>query len=53
MVIDWAGLGARISNMAIDVEKAAEENVKKVITYLGVGGAVLVVIGLFYLFKKK
>ena len=53
MIIDWAGLGTRISNMAIDVEKAAEDNVKKLITYLGIGGVVLIIVGAYFLLKKK
>jgi len=53
MIVDWAGLGVRIANMAVDVKKAAEENLKKITTYLGVGGVILLIIGAYFLFKKK
>ena len=51
--VDWAGLGTRISNMALDVKKAAEERTHMLINYLGIAGIILIIIGLIYLFKKK
>jgi len=53
MIIDWAGLSTRISNMALDAKKAAEEKTHMLINYLGITGVILIVIGLIFLFKRK
>ena len=53
MVLDWSGITTRAANMVLDVKKAVEEKTKSLINYLGIGGAVLVVIGIYFLFKKK
>lgn len=51
--IDWAGLGTRISNMALDAKKAAEEKTHMLVNYVGVAGVILIIIGLIFLFKRK
>jgi nitrate reductase gamma subunit len=53
MIIDWPGLGTKITNMALDAQKAAEEQIHKVVVYLGAAGVILLIIGLIFLFKKK
>lgn len=51
--VDLGGIISRIGSMAIDVKKAAEEKAGKLLTYFGVGGIILILIGLYLIFRRK
>jgi LPXTG-motif cell wall-anchored protein len=51
--VDLGGIIARIGSMALDVKKAAEEKANMLLTYLGIGGIILIIVGLYLIFRKK